>query len=92
MSKLNQIFRTFPLSQQEYLEWYLKTRRNILVINNAGLPIITNPIRVIGFFGAADFTEHITTKMTDVNLSLSVKLLTNSTGSNPFPALFYTDF
>jgi len=37
----------------------LKVWWNLLNINNAKLAIITDPIRIIGFFGAADFTEHI---------------------------------
>jgi hypothetical protein len=45
-------------------------RRNILIINNAKLPIITHPVRVIGFSGAIDFTEHIRTMITDVNLTM----------------------
>jgi hypothetical protein len=43
-------------------------RRNILIINNTKLAIITDPIWVIWFLGATEFTEHITTKITDVSL------------------------
>jgi hypothetical protein len=46
----------------------LKIQCNILIINNTELAVITDPIRVIGFLGVADFTEHMTTKITDVNL------------------------
>ena len=45
----------------------LEIQCNILIIDNTELAIITNPIRVIGFFRDADFTEHVTTKITDVN-------------------------
>ena len=36
----------------------LQIRSNILILNNTKLLIITNPIMVIGFFGATDFTNH----------------------------------
>jgi len=32
---------------------------NIFIINNTEFTIITDSIRVIGFFGAIDFTKHI---------------------------------
>jgi hypothetical protein len=34
-------------------------RRNILIINNTKFAIIADPVRIIRFFGAADFTEHV---------------------------------
>jgi hypothetical protein len=46
---------------------FLQIWCNILIINNTKLTIITNPVRVVGFFSAADFTEHKTTKITGVN-------------------------
>jgi hypothetical protein len=40
------------------LSYYSKIRCNILILNNTKLPIITDPISVIGFLRDADFTEH----------------------------------
>ena len=40
-----------------FTEEKLQVWCNILIINNAELTIAPDPTRVIGFFGATDFTE-----------------------------------
>ena len=42
-----------------FTEEKLLVRWNIFIINNTKLTIITDPIRVIGFFRDADFTNYV---------------------------------